>query len=67
MAGKFTHRGRTQTLAAWCREMGLIRRTVEERLRRGWELFRALETKPDAFYSSCATRGVAKWRREGRI
>lgn len=37
-------RGRTQTLAEWCRELGLVRDSVAKRLADGWSAERALST-----------------------
>lgn len=39
-----THDGRTQTLTAWARERGINPQTISERINRGWESPRLLET-----------------------
>lgn len=40
-----TYQGRTQRLAAWCREYGIQHTVVVKRIRRGWSIHDAL-TKP---------------------
>ena len=39
-----THKGRTQSLSEWCRELDLYYNTVHNRLTRGWSVERALST-----------------------
>ena len=40
----FCYRGENQTLAHWCRVLGVPRRRLEYRLSHGWTLKQALET-----------------------
>lgn len=39
-----THDGRTMSISAWAREIGVERQSLLNRLRRGWSPERALET-----------------------
>jgi hypothetical protein len=41
------YRGRTQTAAAWARELGILYNTVLERLKRGWPAARSLSEPID--------------------
>jgi hypothetical protein len=36
------HQGRRLTISEWARELGIGRKTIHERLRRGWSVARAL-------------------------
>lgn len=45
-AKELTYDGRTQTMAAWAREMGISANTLLRRLQRGWGVERALTEKP---------------------
>lgn len=40
--GRITYSGRTMSMAAWCREVGLPRETLRSRLRKGWPVDLAL-------------------------
>lgn len=42
-----THAGKTQTVAEWAREKGLIYQTIRARLRAGWSVAEALDMPPD--------------------
>ena len=39
-----THKGKTQTMSMWCDDLGIPRRRLENRIRRGWSTQRALTT-----------------------
>jgi hypothetical protein len=41
-----TYQGRTQSMAAWCDELGLKYRLIESRTERGWPADEAFETPP---------------------
>lgn len=41
------HNGKAQTLAAWCEEAGLTVNTLWYRLKRGWDMGKALSTPAD--------------------
>jgi hypothetical protein len=41
-----TINGQTKSIAEWCRVFRINYLTVRHRLKRGWELERALKTKP---------------------
>ncbi len=41
-----TFNGRTQCETDWCKEFGIIRQTFRNRLKRGWDIERALTLKP---------------------
>lgn len=43
---KITHRGETHSINEWSRITGLNRRTITERLNRGWGAARTLDTPP---------------------
>jgi hypothetical protein len=38
------YRGRTQSIVAWARELGLNKQLIYTRLRRGWSVVDAFET-----------------------
>lgn len=40
-----TYKGKTQSLASWCRELCINYKTMQSRLRSGWSIERAFETK----------------------
>ncbi len=42
-----THGGKTQTVAEWARETGLIYQTIRQRLKHGWSVAEALTLPPD--------------------
>jgi hypothetical protein len=41
-----TFNGKTQTLAAWARELGISNTTIRQRIRCGWSIAEALSTPP---------------------
>jgi hypothetical protein len=42
---RVTHDGRTQTLTEWAEELGISRKALQQRIKRGWKVERAL-TQP---------------------
>lgn len=68
-----THEGRTQNTAAWAREVGLPYLTLRDRLARGWDVAKALQTpsgvgargKPITYNGR--TQSIAAWSRELRV
>jgi lambda repressor-like predicted transcriptional regulator len=44
---RLTYRGRTRNLQQWADEFGIKRSTLEQRLRTGWTIDKALETPVD--------------------
>lgn len=65
-----THEGRTQSIAAWSREVGLPYPTLRDRLAHGWGVAKALHTpsgvgargKPITYNGR--TQSIAAWSRE---
>lgn len=41
-----TYQGATRGIAEWSRKLAIKRKTIEERLKRGWSVDRALGTDP---------------------
>lgn len=46
---RLTFRGRTQTLSAWAREVGVEPNVLQTRLRRGWTVEQAIGIPPSGF------------------
>jgi hypothetical protein len=61
-----TYRGRTKTLAAWAKEIGMQQTTLRSRLKMGWSLKRALSTETAARHLTFRgeTKTATKWAEE---
>ena len=44
-----TYKGKTQSLASWCRELNLNYGTIKCRIRRNWTIEKAFETKSEIY------------------
>ena len=73
--GKYlTYQGKTQVIAEWARELGMMRITLRERLKAGWSVERALSTpvskkkpKRPLITFKGKTQSAAAWGREVKI
>jgi hypothetical protein len=50
------HMGRRQTVVQWARELGILDKTIYERLRKGWPMERVLDPIKPEYKSQWATR-----------
>lgn len=55
--------GRTQSMAAWCRELGLSRQAISHRFKAGWTIHEALESDPVKLAEIRHRKAIATARR----
>lgn len=55
-----TYKGQTKTLAEWSEKFNMLGSTINERLRRGWPIEKALETPPEEHYIQYVYNGESK-------